>query len=42
MVLYLMIGWPASIGIIFLFSRNLGNDSGTEPDERGDGRLPKE
>lgn len=31
LILYLMLGWPASILVIFLFSRQLGNNH--EPQE---------
>ncbi len=39
LILYLLIGWPASIGVIYLFTRTLKPNSGNDktPDREKDG-----
>jgi hypothetical protein len=40
MVLYLFIGWPISIFVIYLFSRHLVNpDANNRPDEEADEEI---
>ncbi len=39
LILYLLLGWPASIGVIYLFTRTLKPNSGNDktPDREKDG-----
>jgi hypothetical protein len=41
LVFYLMLGWPVSILVIYLFSRSLGNASLDETEEEEDGKGSK-
>ncbi len=36
LVLYLLLGWPLSIVVVYFFSRRLGNNSGAEGPEDED------
>ncbi|MEJ2698310.1 MAG: hypothetical protein P8Z70_01420 [Desulfuromonadales bacterium] len=41
LVFYLMVGWPVSIAVIYLFSRSLGKES-TEEEDGEEGRKSPE
>jgi hypothetical protein len=42
LVLYLLVGWPVSILVIYLFTRHLGNGSGRDdaPSGKDKGKQP--